>query len=79
MSFLSKKKNNLNGKSSSPTSPPTPTSTTSSTTKMRRRRLRTLSRSGDDRITFRGEKPIYTAGIYTNKTTNLIFQLIILQ
>jgi len=75
VSFLSKKKNNLNGKSSSPTSPPTPTSTT----KMRRRRLRTLSRSGDDRITFRGEKPIYTAGIYTNKTTNLIFQLIILQ
>jgi len=75
VSFLSKKKNNLNGKSSSPTSPPTPTSTT----KMRRRRLRTLSRSGDDRITFRGEKPIYTAGIYTNKTTNLIFQVIILQ
>ncbi len=75
MSFGPKKKNNLNGKSSSPTSPPTPTSTT----KMRRRRLRTLSRSGDDRITFRGEKPIYTAGIYTNKTTNLIFQLIILQ
>jgi hypothetical protein len=32
---------------------------------MRRRRLRTTSRSGDDRITFRGRNPIYTAGKQT--------------
>ena len=34
---------------------------------MRRRRLRTTSRSGDDRISFRGQKPIYTAGTYDHK------------
>jgi hypothetical protein len=65
VSFLPKKKNNLNGKSSNPTSPTTPTAPTpSSGTKMRRRRLRTSSRSGDDRISFRGRNPIYTAGIH---------------
>jgi hypothetical protein len=64
VSFLPKKKNNINGKSSNPTSPSSPTaSTTSPVTKMRRRRLRTASRSGDDRISFRGRNPIYTAGI----------------
>ncbi len=67
VSFLPKKKNNFNGKSSNPTSPTTPTApapTPSSGTKMRRRRLRTASRSGDDRISFRGRNPIYTAGIH---------------
>jgi hypothetical protein len=66
VSFLPKKKTNVNGKLSTPTSPTTPTpSTTSPVTKMRRRRLRTTSRSGDDRITFRGRNPIYTAGKQT--------------
>jgi hypothetical protein len=64
VSFLSKKKNSLNGKSSNPTSPTTPTASTASpVVKMRRQRLRTISRSGDDRILFRGQNPIYTAGI----------------
>ncbi|CAF1288382.1 unnamed protein product [Adineta steineri] len=62
VSFLPKKKNHINGKTSIPTSPTTPMSTTSSVTRMRRRRLRTSSRSGDDRISFRGRNPIYTAG-----------------
>lgn len=64
VSFLSKKKKNINGKSSNQISPSSPiASTTSPVTKMRRRRLRTTSRSGDDRISFRGRNPIYTAGI----------------
>ena len=37
---------------------------TSSPTKVRRRRIRTTSRSIDERISFRGRNPIYTAGIY---------------
>lgn len=63
VSFLPKRKANLNGKLPNPTSPTTPTATPLSPgTKMRRRRLRTTSRSGDDRISFRGRQPIYTAG-----------------
>ncbi|CAF1259929.1 unnamed protein product [Adineta steineri] len=62
VSFLPKKKHHINGNTSIPTSPTTPMSTTSSVTRMRRRRLRTSSRSGDDRISFRGRNPIYTAG-----------------
>lgn len=63
VNFIPKKNSNINGKSSSPTSPTSPTATPLSPgTKMRRRRLRTTSRSGDDRISFRGRKPIYTAG-----------------
>jgi hypothetical protein len=65
VSFLPKAKNNINGKSPTTPVPSTPgTITTSPVTKMRRRRLRTTSRSGDDRISFRGQNPIYTAGIY---------------
>lgn len=65
VNFIPKKNTTVNGKSSNPTSPTTPTATTplSPGTKMRRRRLRTTSRSGDDRISFRGRKPIYTAGM----------------
>ncbi|CAF0832757.1 unnamed protein product [Rotaria sp. Silwood1] len=63
VSFLPKKKNNLNGKTTTITSPTSPTTpTTTPVGKMRRRRLRTTSRSGDDRISFRGRNPIYTAG-----------------
>lgn len=39
---------------------------------MRQRRLRTTSRSADDRISFRGRNPIYTAGIHTNKNTKRV-------
>lgn len=35
---------------------------TSSPTKINRRRLRTISRSNDERISFRGPHTIYTAG-----------------
>ncbi|UJR27846.1 hypothetical protein I4U23_009111 [Adineta vaga] len=59
VSFYTKQKNNINGKPLTATSPSTPSTPA---TKMRRRRLRTTSRSGDDRISFRGQKPIYTAG-----------------
>ena len=63
VSFVAKKKNIVNGKSSNPTSPTSPTAPIASpVAKMRRRRLRTASRSGDDRISFRGRNPIYTAG-----------------
>lgn len=63
VNFIPKKNTNINGKSSKPTSPTSPPTTPLSPgTKMRRRRLRTTSRSGDDRISFRGRKPIYTAG-----------------
>jgi len=76
VSFLPKKKNNFNGKSSNPTSPTTSTAPTpSSGTKMRRRRLRTSSRSGDDRISFRGRNPIYTAGIHIKQEQKKIIHL----
>ncbi len=76
--FLPKKKNNFNGKSSNQTSPTTSTvSTTSPVTKMRHRRLRTTSRSGDDRISFRGRNPIYTAGIHIEQKKIFISQSII--
>lgn len=66
VSFFSKKANNINGtittaSKQSPTSPIP--STPNSVGKMRRRRMRTTSRSGDDRISFRGRNPIYTAGM----------------
>jgi hypothetical protein len=68
VNFFPKKNNNINGKPSNSTSPATPAASTPSPgTKMRRRRLRTTSRSGDDRISFRGRNPIYTAGIQTNE------------
>ena len=57
VNFLTKKKSTVNGK------PPTITpSSPSSNTKLRRGRLRTASRSGDERISFPGRNPIYTAG-----------------
>ncbi|CAF1472367.1 unnamed protein product [Adineta ricciae] len=59
VSFFTKQNKTINGKPHTATSPSTPASPG---TKMRRRRLRTTSRSGDDRISFRGQKPIYTAG-----------------
>ncbi|CAM4876238.1 unnamed protein product [Rotaria socialis] len=63
VSFLPKKKNNINGKVSAKPSPTSPTTSTATPVgKMRRRRLRTTSRSGDDRISFQGRNPIYTAG-----------------
>ncbi len=68
------KKTNLNGKPPNSISPTTPTTTTvSPNTKIRRRRLRTSSRSGDDRISFSGQKPIYTAGINNKKKKENIF------
>lgn len=72
VNFIPKKNSNVNGKSSNPSSPTTPTANPLSPgTKMRRRRLRTTSRSGDDRISFRGRKPIYTAGI--NRRSEILF------
>jgi hypothetical protein len=62
-----KTKTNLIGKSPTTTSPSTSGPSTSPVTKMNRRRLRTTSRSGDDRVSFRGRNPIYTAGIHINK------------
>lgn len=52
------RKTTVNGKNPTTPSP----SNSSPVTKMRRRRLRTASRSGDDRISFPGRNPIYTAG-----------------
>jgi len=63
--FPNKQQPTINGKSFKPISPTTPTGiATPASTKIRRQRMRTTSRSGDDRITFKGRNTIYTAGKY---------------
>ena len=73
VSFQPKKKSAINGKSATPTSPTGLTgSSVSPGVKMRQRRLRTTSRSGDERISFRGRNPIYTAGIDRKNQLNFL-------
>ena len=77
MSFHTKTKTNLNGKSPTPTSPSTSGASTSPVTKMRRRRLRTASRSGDDRISFRGTESNLHGRYSYKQETVLIYNFLI--